>query len=54
MKYNYAEAVVRISKQSSELAKAQRNGNKALMISIATQLVRLNSVLVYELEKVVA
>lgn len=52
--FNYAEYIVAITQQSAALSKAQTNGNKALMISIATHLTRLNAVLAHNLEKEMA
>lgn len=52
--FNYAALVVQIERESAALSKAQMNGNKALMISIASQLTRLSAVLAHELSKEVS
>lgn len=54
MTFNYAEVIVAIVRESASLSAAQRSGNKALMVSIADRLVRLNAVLAHELEKELA
>lgn len=51
MTFNYAELIIGINQQAEALSIAQRSGNVALMISIASHLTRLNAVLAHELEK---
>lgn len=48
---NYAKLIVDLSYAQTELEKAQRNNNVALMISIADRISRLEQNLASELEE---